>query len=747
MKTVYVPLVLLFLFLLTPMSRATAANQGWQIITRNNKQGLTDAEGNEVIPPEYEALGWADGTTHVYDGVIGYLQNKRWGMVTVKNKRLTKAVYLNLAPFQGNLIMASHEEQASKKRVHGLLNTQGRVVVQFQYNSMDAQGNTIAVSLIEGSRLNYGILNADGELIPVAYKRIKKLPSGQFAVTNHANRVALFSNQGQPFSVFELDSVQYLNNQYSQTWQHGRAALVLNSTGKQRLPHHYQSMRLTPNGNVEATTFTTWQTLDSSSQQLSALFYENVNMLCDGTYLATANGATRWVTEADNLLAGKNDTSVVHLAHELVVAKTKGKFGVISPENSMVVPFRYDTVLITTDLIFAGTYNKRGMQWQVWPHAGPRNNTATYRVVGSGKLDRYPVQRNGLWGYLNGNGNEVINCQFEAAGQFTPKGALVSFHGDRGLIGINGQWRIRPRPNQPNLTWGNGPFLLMPSGFQTHLVTPQELVKYTSDHQLSPHPLGYLETTRYQQYGLRNHYGQQLAATEMDALHYDSLTGQCELIRNGLAALINSQGKTIVPFADGYERILPARQGMIGIKKGGKYGFIDPQRRLIIAYRYDSVGLYSAGRAPIQIRGKWGLIDQKERIIIQPLYDEVLVLPSGVIRVRQGNRYGVITPEGEISTPVAYGQILPAGDNQLMYIGKQNGKYCLINAAGYEVFKPRYQHIQTAGTLYIVRWKGKYGVLDRYGITVLPIAYQQLAYVPCRNLFLAALPSQTEVIE
>ncbi len=41
----------------------------------NGKIGMKDEDGNVVLPPSFEALGWSDGNFSVIGDVTGYRQN------------------------------------------------------------------------------------------------------------------------------------------------------------------------------------------------------------------------------------------------------------------------------------------------------------------------------------------------------------------------------------------------------------------------------------------------------------------------------------------------------------------------------------------------------------------------------------------------------------------------------------------------------------------------------------------------
>ncbi len=68
-----------------------SAAHGYTVFEQNGRVGLKDERGQIVIPAEYEALGWSDGTFTLTGQVTGYRLNARWGLINLGNHRVTPA--------------------------------------------------------------------------------------------------------------------------------------------------------------------------------------------------------------------------------------------------------------------------------------------------------------------------------------------------------------------------------------------------------------------------------------------------------------------------------------------------------------------------------------------------------------------------------------------------------------------------------------------------------------------------------
>lgn len=83
---------------------------------------------------------------------------------------------------------------------------------------------------------------------------------------------------------------------------------------------------------------------------------------------------------------------------------------------------------------------------------------------------------------------------------------------------------------------------------------------------------------------------------------------------------------------------------------GGPWGFADADDRFVIAPRFDDVGEFSQGLAPVKIGQKWGFVQRSGKMAITAAYDEVTPFSEGFARVRDGERWGFIDMQG---TPLA----------------------------------------------------------------------------------------------
>lgn len=74
--------------------------------------------------------------------------------------------------------------------------------------------------------------------------------------------------------------------------------------------------------------------------------------------------------------------------------------------------------------------------------------------------------------------------------------------------------------------------------------------------------------------------------------------------------------------------------GLAAVEIDGKWGYIDKNGNSIIRPQFDGAGEFSEGLAPVQIDLKWGYIDRTGKMIIQPQFFEITGFEYGVARVQ-----------------------------------------------------------------------------------------------------------------
>lgn len=314
------------------------------------------------------------------------------------------------------------------------------------------------------------------------------------------------------------------------------------------------------------------------------------------------------------------------------------KQGAINRQGDMVIPCKYDNInLCEDDSLAAASINETSGFIDL---EGNIVVPFDYEYCGTFSEGLADVRKNGLIGFVNKNGKLVIPCKYTNSLDFSEGLAGVSIDGgDDGAV--DDKWGYIDKtgkiviPFQGGLTgspFSSGLSMRYRGGLTTsydkngfpvmHETAFEGAFIYKNGKQASD----FFETQNIQ--GFRN--------------------GYCVIKdKNGWEGLVNTQGKFTIPckysfiangFDDKYVLIqinnkmgfankatgqiaIPPiyeigysgwsfKEGLIPVKKDGKYGYINEHNQIVIPFNYDYALAFSEGFAVVKRYGKYGYVDR-----------------------------------------------------------------------------------------------------------------------------------------
>jgi len=182
--------------------------------------------------------------------------------------------------------------------------------------------------------------------------------------------------------------------------------------------------------------------------------------------------------------------------------------------------------------------------------------------------------------------------------------------------------------------------------------------------------------------------------------------------------------RTKVP--ENTQEIFHESEGFIGLKKDGRYGFVDTNGSLRIANRYDSIGEFHEGLASIKLIGKWGYVNTSDHIAINPNYDKAVNFELGLAVVSRNGKFGAINNEGKTILTLRYDYV--SRQSHLFLLTASNLKG-VADANGNVMIEPRFDSlVETGNDLLIATRDGKVGVITNQGLNVIPMIYDRIEF-------------------
>jgi len=677
----------------------------YTLFTENGKVGLKNEAGLVVIQPQYEALGWSNGSFSVNGNVTGYKLKGGWGVISISDQRITPPAYTSLSPAESSLIIASKESNLLQIRT-GCINTEGKTVIPFMYAGIKVHAMRVVAFIREGNRFKHGLVDLNNRiLIPFEYRNIYPIGSLRYAVEDFNGKTALYSESGRQITGFDIDSLSDFRNNLAIIYESGKMGLI-NREGQLQSEAKYREIELNP-GGVRVRMPDQWQIFTAENKLIETIEADSISWIEEGRYKIQSAGRS-WLTNAAfKKIHNETFQSIGVFQNARAIFKSGALFGVMRKNGSVVLPPNFSKIILGDDYMLTFEKNIDKSSWTLRDTLGQRKTTKLYDVMCKKTGLIFPVKKNGFWGGIDFFGNEIIACVYDSLYETHHNQVAVKFKGMYGIISLKEEWLAYPQPHPAKLL--NPDRYFKKSDSTLFLCSFNGTILYFTNNQVQVHENFLVES-----------------------------------VSNGGTWTIDFDGRIIsrqLPPSIQTEEIFPSSEGLRGIRRNGKYGFIDDQGRLRIANRYESIMSFSEGLAGIKIRNKWGFINRDEKIVIQPNYEEATPFHRGYSLVKQNGLFGLIDTEGKVILPTRFHSIRVQDNGRLLLM--KDGMQGLADAFGNVLLHPKYVSVEDLNNGFvIVQQNGKFGLTTLNGVSTVPTHYDWLTFDRHKNTYFALQKSQ-----
>ena len=685
------------------LSLTAGSFEDYFIFQKDNKKGVRNHKQQVVIPALYDDIGWSIGGFYPVDQVVGYKENGRWGLMTLKNKKITQPQFQKLYPLNRNLMVASRDIGGDEQ--FGIVDLKGETLLGFEYHKL-SQFNTLLIAAKKvNSQIKYGIVDLSFvEVVPFRYSRIKLL-NNKFAVI--------------------VD---------------GELQGLIDDSGKILVEPKYHEIKISDN-EFKGKFFDTYEIRDQHNNLVASHEVRSLRKATSGIFLATRSDQSQVLNRKGEVIRSFSQTDVHDFVDQLAVIKQEGLFGVINAEGTALIPPNNKSVWLHEG--FIGIKDIDG-NWSLLNHHLNKVSNRKYQEIKPAAEGLFLVKRLDSWGFINKLGEEVIPPQYDEAREFEEGTAYAKYLGSWGVIDQNGNWLVKPRYEKLEKLDQNT--YLFRNGKISGLVNTSHQELYQTTNSLVVTPTGAIEKNADQQCALISTSGERVLSLQyLRIIPFDEDPGYYLFEDEEGLGLFNISRRSF--FKDTtIQEIRTLNDGFIGVRINNQYGLIDLNGKLRIANRYEDVGVFSEDMVPVKIRGRWGYVDRIERLKVQPLYQTAGHFINGVAIVSKNNKYGLLNKQGKIILALEYDRLerLPEG----LYICYQGSKAGLADPSGKVLAYPRFTSFKILknGNL-IVSKKGKLGLIDKSGKTLIPSAYDEIEYDQYNDLYLLAKKFPWETID
>ncbi len=691
----------LLALLLCGLIAASVTLEDYFVFQKDNKKGIRNSQHEVVIPAMYDDLGWSTGEFHPLQEIIGYKENGLWGLMALKNRKISDPLYLNLYPLNRDFLIASKQE--GDLELYGIIDLQGNTQLEFEYHRLNLFNNLIIAGRRFNSEVKYGMMNLSfTQVLPYNYSRI-----------------------------------QSLNNSYAVITRDEMLGIV-NASGQVTVEPRFHDIEL-KGDQLRGRFLDTYEIRDQKNHLISSYRAKDLRRAAPGVVLATGLGQSQLLNPNGNLVKSYPGTEIFDFNDDRAVIKHLGMFGVIDTHGTVIVS--PDNRYVWLDEGYIGI-QENGGNWRLMDAELKNLTSRNYQQIKPASEGLFPVKRLDSWGFIDKNGEEVIPPQYQEVGDFESGTAFAKYLGSWGVIDPNGNWQIKPRYEKLEKL-DNQAYLYQKTS-ANGLVHIQLGEVYETANPLKATPTGAIEYGPDQHLALITPNGKKLLSLQYSRILPFKEDPRFYLFEDSLGlGLFNiSQHKFFRDTA--IQEIRTLSEGFIGVRINNQYGCIDLNGKLRIANRYEDVGIFKEDMLPVKIRGKWGYVDRIERLKVQPLYQSAGHFVNGVAIVSQNQKFGLIDKTGKVVLGLNYDRLerLPEG----LFTCYQGSKVGLVDASGKVLVFPRYQSFQVLENgNFIVSKQGKFGLIDTTGKTLIPAEYDEINYDQHNDFYMLAkkLPWKT----
>lgn len=213
-------------------------------------------------------------------------------------------------------------------------------------------------------------------------------------------------------------------------------------------------------------------------------------------------------------------------------------------------------------------------------------------------------------GFIDQKGNEVIKFKYDSAGDFINGYAPIAVINDFFSVSNKGVLNI-----EYDFTYFNDSFPLSSAMFIRKIINTNKPIFAGSAL-----------------YGFINKNGETIIEPQYTQIQYFQ-EGYSAVCKNDSWGFINAKNNKLTDFVFSDARSF--KQGFAAVLVAddfgvNKWGFIDKKGKIAILPKFDEVGDFNNGLAAVKINGKWGFINSKGAYVVKPTYKMATDFSNGL---------------------------------------------------------------------------------------------------------------------
>lgn len=446
-----------------------------KVLNENGKEILTKYKNVQAIPNNNTSIKNSYQTQ-----ILRYKANGKYGLISLNGNEITSAIYesIETLEYKDGIL------KVKKDGKYGLIDINGEEVVKTEYNSIvtdgyynenskyEKAGYIVNVRTDEGYR--YGYINYKGkQTLDTRYTNIKRMTEIKnddmvYLITYNNGKAGIIKN-GQTLIENKYENIEFDVTNNILVLQQNAKQGVYDLDGNMILPIQYENV-IFAGKYINANKDGKLMVFDITGKLQSEDSYKSITPVANEKYSITINRDNQYgVIDTNKTKLIENIYSYIEYAFDdYFIVSLNGKTGVLDAKNNIIIPVEKDIVqnikgtnmiqVINSSNNTFEIYNKKMEKVSVQTDArtyikdnyieiASANNIEYFDFNGN-KQDASKIfennkifakQQDGKWGYVDKDGNIVVDFQYEMTTNINQYGfGAFRQNGKWGVVDANG---------------------------------------------------------------------------------------------------------------------------------------------------------------------------------------------------------------------------------------------------------------------------------------------------------------------
>lgn len=416
---------------------------------KDGKSGLINLEGKEITKPIYDEID----SMPYKEGTLIVKQNEKYGVINIKGNKLVEPEYdgvkideyytkKNGYQYAGYIVSIKTEEGYR----YGYIESNGKKILETEYNEISRVAgisDNDNAYLICAKNGQYGINKKENSILNYEYQSIQYDESNEVFVVEKSKKYGIVNLEGKEIVPVKYNEID-INGIYFYA-KNEQGTTVYNSNGTQANIDANVAILNTDNekykiriNNKEGTKY---GVINKEGKQLIEEKYNYIEYLHDNFFLVSdENGKLGILDDKGKIKVETNHDSLQKIQDMDLLQATLAENQTTQIYNKTMDNIcEMQNAIIEVKENYIRVYNEEEVRY-FGKEGKELKNTEVYS---NNKL--FVIKKGDKYGFVDKNGNQVVECQYDKAYEFNEYGVATVKKDDKwGAINEQGQEIIAP---------------------------------------------------------------------------------------------------------------------------------------------------------------------------------------------------------------------------------------------------------------------------------------------------------------